>query len=215
MARAARAQTGQPPFKTGETYHNHAYRPRIAELRPKWNASKNDPQTIHDYEVTDSSQSAQRADTLYWMWKHDIGGIKDICNAKKDRSSPTIPQVDDGLIPPNHKRRGGRPPNALGAAAPAAPIASPVEPVAAAPLEVNTTQFQYMPQPPDNDDVDTGGLDVAFKSRTRFVKGPTLKSDENEEEWHGVEFIGQGSFGRVGLWVKTDANDTIIDVSEC
>jgi hypothetical protein len=49
-----------------------------------------------------------------------------------------------------------------------------------------------------------------------FVQTKPMKSDDDPEEhrWHGARVLGRGTFGRAGLWVKTDDNNNIIDVSE-
>ena len=47
----------------------------------------------------------------------------------------------------------------------------------------------------------------------RWLDTKPLQWAVDERRWHGVKFLGRGSYGCAGLWVQTDAQDTIIDVS--
>ncbi|KAF2251082.1 hypothetical protein BU26DRAFT_276091 [Trematosphaeria pertusa] len=42
---------------------------------------------------------------------------------------------------------------------------------------------------------------------------PHMWPTDDESRWHGVRFLGQGSYGSAGLWVRVDDTNTIIDVS--
>lgn len=40
-----------------------------------------------------------------------------------------------------------------------------------------------------------------------------LVTSGDESRWHGVKFLGAGSYGAAGLWVQVDATNVITDVS--
>ncbi len=42
---------------------------------------------------------------------------------------------------------------------------------------------------------------------------PRKPSETDESMWHGAKYLGAGSYGIAGLWVKTDVNGYIADVS--
>jgi hypothetical protein len=75
--------------------------------------------------------------------------------------------------------------------------------------------FPFMPQPPwepEPDDIyakSNAGANIVFKGSR-----PMISDDASQEaSWHGVHILGEGSYGRAGLWVQTDSDGNIVDVS--
>jgi len=87
----------------------------------------------------------------------------------------------------------------------------------------NTTSFAFWPDPADmndtlpniedSDDNDQGEEREA-KRHKRWL-GAGLSYPEKEAEggtWHGAHFLGEGSTGRVGLWIRVSATKLVNDV---
>jgi hypothetical protein len=53
----------------------------------------------------------------------------------------------------------------------------------------------------------------AENARLWLGEGTHLWPPQDESVWRGVKFLGAGSYGSVGLWVKVDGDDNIVDVS--
>lgn len=43
---------------------------------------------------------------------------------------------------------------------------------------------------------------------------PYIRPEADENSWHGIRFLGAGSFGCAGLWVHVDEANNITDVSK-
>lgn len=51
------------------------------------------------------------------------------------------------------------------------------------------------------------------RQRKVWLAKKPLQMGENEDCWKGVKFLGQGSYGCAGLWIKTNEHSDIVDVS--
>jgi hypothetical protein len=67
---------------------------------------------------------------------------------------------------------------------------------------------------------DSGTSDVfrRLKRKHGLLNAESLAShvgfEDNDLKWEGVRPLGQGAFGRVGLWVAKDKNGVIVKVSD-
>ena len=82
----------------------------------------------------------------------------------------------------------------------------------------NAYTFPFWPTQPWDPDPDTSTWDAVLRAgRTGSYQDwslvKPLRIGEDETDWHGIEVLGTGSFGTAVLFVKTDANGDIIDVS--
>lgn len=82
---------------------------------------------------------------------------------------------------------------------------------------VNTTRFNYMPLsmkethsvlPPLN-----GELDTAQKKRS-LLEAELGDPNREGKRWRGAHFLGAGTTGNCTLWVQTDENENIEEVSD-
>ncbi|KAF2845638.1 hypothetical protein T440DRAFT_522521 [Plenodomus tracheiphilus IPT5] len=198
-------------YKFARDYYKAACRPRIKELRDDWS-------------------KAQIEGTLAWLWRHASDDVIRNCEDLQKAKSYDLPTVDDNIIPEQSKVATDEAPVAE------EPTATPssdrgLEPAQARPPGIspdddlparlrkrramNTTSFTYMPPFTDLDDdlpVFCGVEKRLSSRREREWLDSGLRFPEQESEditWHGVRLLGQGSGGRVGLWVATDENNTL------
>lgn len=89
--------------------------------------------------------------------------------------------------------------------------------------KVNTTAFPFWPDPKTTKDSlavdkesdeaasETGESDKARNQRRRWLAAGVAYPEKEEEfdRWHGIHFLGEGSAGRVGMWVRVDQNKLI------
>jgi hypothetical protein len=98
----------------------------------------------------------------------------------------------------------------LPAVTPIAPALPPPPPV-----PINNSLFPFWPSTGDT----AASLPDLDDDPSIWREGPTCQlhpngtplDEDEEKEWHGVHMLGKGATGRVGLWVKIDENDNIID----
>jgi hypothetical protein len=74
---------------------------------------------------------------------------------------------------------------------------------------VNTTAFPYWPSPGAGED---DLIDFPDDYDSEWLNNTTAPDDEGLS-WQGVRKLGEGSAGRVGLWVQVNQEGNIVDVS--
>lgn len=119
---------------------------------------------------------------------------------------PAPPAVDDG---PDLSALDGEAPAALAPFTPAAAPPVPA-PVALAPTGTPYEFWPPLPWPyePDLPDVETGA--ISRRRQNTFLETEPHLSDE-ETNWHGVQYLGSGSYGAAGLWCEVDSRGNVID----
>lgn len=142
--------------------------------------------------------------TLAWMWKHASIEVKGRCEQYRLSKAVDLPAIDATLIPADPKLKDD----------PALEKPTMVDA-----HKLNTSDFYFWPRGDEvNADIgdyledEPGEGDAAVTERRRmWMQLPMGMKDEEEHRWHGVKFLGEGSGGRVGLWVKTNEDNVIID----
>ncbi|KAH9883055.1 hypothetical protein J1614_000422 [Plenodomus biglobosus] len=173
------------PLRTAKGYYKRAWRIVLRAQHPRWK----DPILKR---------------RLAYLWASRTQADEDACEALRAAGSLMLPAVYLTIMP---RRSVGRKWWPLRRGNGGAAGAWTVAPVPA--QRVNTTSFAFWPQSgdinapiPDSKD----GLEKLFAAGT-LLPGP----DPVDGTWHGVTTIGEGATGLVYLFVKTDANNRIID----
>ncbi|KAI8943251.1 hypothetical protein NX059_001273 [Plenodomus lindquistii] len=208
---------GTPPFKIDHAYFKCAYRQRIKTLKPTWDLS-------------------QLNGTLAWLWKFASDDVKNECKRLVKDGSKDLPETDDRLIPADakkadspgphegspsssHPSREASPirPDESGAELPELPVDEDEPTRKRKRRAMNTTNLPFMPDFQDMDaEIPTVGGDgerLTKAQQNQWLLSGLHFPDREEEgfRWRGAHFLGQGATGRVGLWVKTNATNTIIE----
>ncbi|KAF2867763.1 hypothetical protein BDV95DRAFT_646830 [Massariosphaeria phaeospora] len=101
--------------------------------------------------------------------------------------------------------------------APQMPVSAPAPASASvvpATRPVNSTSFPFWPEEMDwtskfpTFSPDETGHKTGHKL---WVEGCHEMPDVDARRWHGVHFLGEGGFGKVGLWIETNENNIIVD----
>lgn len=69
--------------------------------------------------------------------------------------------------------------------------------------------WPYEPQLPDIAPP-SGTIGISLQTLDTFLRTKPHMSDE-ETHWHGAKFLGNGSYGAVGLWCEVDEHGNVID----
>lgn len=108
-----------------------------------------------------------------------------------------------------------------------APVPAPLPPVIPSlppppPLPpANSYAFSYQPPLPwhsDSDATDMPSLrdlrmaDIHPRSVDRFLDSGVMSVGHDNTVWRGARFLGAGSFGAAGLWVRVDEQNNIVEV---
>jgi hypothetical protein len=78
--------------------------------------------------------------------------------------------------------------------------------------------YSFWPEPPWPEDPDAEDLDTDENAKKKvarkfFLNTRLYKSTNAEDEsgWHGVRFLGQGAYGKAGLWIHVDDKRNITE----
>lgn len=157
---------------------------------------------------------------MWWMWRHadfPKAAFQQAEQANQGRGSVPFPA---NVILPT------RPPTLTEAAGPAKKhghrqqlpgfqVVVPAQQAAQGNTDPDAFPWAFWPQLPwdrDPDDI-YDELRAPDESIARFMRGETQRKDADETGWVGVLSLGQGAYGRAGLWVQIDDSRNITDVS--
>ncbi|KAF2855226.1 hypothetical protein T440DRAFT_377723, partial [Plenodomus tracheiphilus IPT5] len=182
------------PLRTAEGYYKRAWRIALRAQHPRW-----------------KEPILKR--NLACLWASRTQAEENACEALRAAGSLMLPVIDLGIMPRRSVRRGWWPLRRGASTAPAAlDPAGPVVPPAPALVpaqRVNTTSFAFWPQ--------TGTHDAPIPNPAQGLEnlynaGTLLPASEPADgTWHGAATLGEGGAGHVYLWVKTNADNIIID----
>jgi hypothetical protein len=161
--------------------------------------------------------------------------------ATNDTSIPTIPKIKTDPAPVLVAVQAPVPVAPPILAVPPVPVVPPIPVAAPVPVavdqraddglqdggearpKVNTTIFPFWPNLSDTTDTvpvdameDTSGNEEEQEERRQarwLALALTYREEENlEGQWYGVHFLGEGSTGQVGLWIRVDDQKLIREV---
>jgi hypothetical protein len=186
---------GAARYKDAMSYYKAAYRAHLKE-NTDWNTN-------------------QIASTLAWMWMLAPEAEKQISRDLLASKAQTLPVVDVNTVPAGHRTKDNPAP---------APIAAP----APVPAHAQVEGFDGGSDIDDDDDHEEPPAKKARVNTTTFSYWPDPKllrdplpddlllhhnEKEKERQWHGGHILGAGTAGQVKIWIKTNSNNTVVDVS--
>jgi hypothetical protein len=187
---------GAALYKDAMSYYKAAYRALFKESKADWT-------------------TAQITSTLAWMWAHAPNTEKQVSRDLLANRAQILPEVDDDTVPADPRTKDDPAP----APAPApAGVKRPgiegedgiddddqAEPPAKR-ARINTTAFPYWPDP--------ATISAEFPSGEWLAAGLLyLDKKREEKQWHGVYILGEGAAAQVGLWIKVNSSNNIVEVS--
>ncbi|KAF2126730.1 hypothetical protein P153DRAFT_359087 [Dothidotthia symphoricarpi CBS 119687] len=200
--------TGLGPLKTARGYYERAWRQELKRIHPHWTAA-----TIRK--------------NLKWLWDSRTQAEEDACQLLVDNGASAHPVIDVNIaphssvednMPPDARAafwstwaaQAGVAPVVLPAVLPApAPVPAPVLPVQ--PLNSSVTFLPAIPHmtelpkfPTERDE----HADWVAHDPSDLISFP---DSTPADRWQGARMLGRGAKGVVGLFVKLDEHDNIVD----
>jgi hypothetical protein len=189
---------GAALYKDAMSYYKAAYRAHLKESKADWT-------------------TAQITSTLAWMWTHAPDTEKQTSRDLLANRAQNLPEVDDDTVPADPRTKNDPAPDPVLPPAPARVEKASIEgedgidddnhgEPPAKRARINTTAFSYWPDP--------ATISAEFPDGEWLAAG-LLHPDEKREEkqWHGVCILGEGAAAQVGLWIKVNSTNNIVQVS--